>query len=259
MTTILMNLSVHPTADLANAAATDLLSQWLTTPGVQQVMLAAGNTPLDLYRRIAERKLPLSHLNVYALDEYVGVPLDEPRNCANLIRRTAVEPWGVPAKQYFTVSSLQKDALPSVQAHEKQIAERGGLDVLVLGLGQNGHLGFNEPGSEENSAARVLDLDPISIEANRQWFKGAYAPARGATVGMKTILAARRILILAFGSHKTAAAQAMLEGPRNPRCPASLLQGHLNTHVFLDTAAAAALQKMENISPATPTRDRQSS
>jgi glucosamine-6-phosphate deaminase len=238
-----MKLSIHPTADLANAAATDLLTQWLTTPSVHHIMLAAGNTPLDLYRRIGERHLALSHLNVYALDEYVGVPLNEPRNCANLIRCTAVEPWGLPAQQYSTVSSLEKDALSSVRAHEQRIVERGGLDVIVLGLGQNGHLGFNEPGSEENSEARVLDLDPISIEANRRWFKGAYAPARGATVGMKTILAARRILLLAYGSHKSAATQAMVEGPRSSRCPASLLQGHPAAHVFLDVAAAAALTK----------------
>src|SRR6185436_13253059 len=117
-----------------------------------------------------------------------------------------------------------------------------GLDVLVLGLGQNGHLGFNEPGSAEDSAARVLDLDPISIEANRKWFGGDYAPARGATVGMKTILAARRILIMAYGAHKTVAVKAMVEGPRGPACPASLLQGLPNVHVFLDVAAARDLK-----------------
>jgi len=238
-----MNVSIHPSPDAANAAATDLLAQWLTSPGVRNVMLAAGNTPLELYRRIGELRLSLSHLNLYALDEYVGVPLSEPRNCANLIRRTAAEPWGVPANQYFTVSSLESDARSTVDAHERRIVERGGLDVIVLGLGQNGHLGFNEPGSAEDSTARVLDLDPISIEANRQWFKGAYAPAQGATVGMKTILAARRVLILAYGSHKTAAVQAMLKGPRSSHCPASFLQGHPDAHVFLDTAAAGALTK----------------
>jgi len=238
-----MNVSIHPNPDAANAAAADLLAQWLSTPAIHHVMLAAGNTPLDLYRRISERKLSLSHLHLYALDEYLGVPHNEPRNCANLIRRTAVEPWGVPANQYFTVSSLETDARAAVEAHEHRIVERGGLDVIVLGLGQNGHLGFNEPGSAEDSTARVLDLDPISIEANRQWFKGAYAPAQGATVGMKTILAARRVLILACGSHKTAAVQAMLTGPRSSRCPASFLQGHRDVHVFLDTAAAGALTK----------------
>jgi glucosamine-6-phosphate deaminase len=237
-----MNISTHSTPAEANHAAADLLAQWLTSPDIRNVMLAAGNTPLELYRRMGERKLSLAHLNIFALDEYVGVPPDEARNCANLIRRTAVEPWGVPVHQYFSISSLEADALASVQAHEKRINEAGGVDVIVLGLGQNGHLGFNEPGSTEDSGARVLDLDPISVEANRKWFGGDYAPARGATVGLKTILAARRVLIMAYGAHKTAAVKAMLEGPCSAACPASLLQKHPHGNVFLDDAVAGALK-----------------
>lgn len=237
-----MNVRVFPTPDAANAAAADRLGAWLAAPDTRNVMLAAGNTPLALYGLIAGRGPALAHLSLYALDEYVGVPADEPRNCANLIRRTAAEPWGVPAERYFTVSSAEADALASVQRHEQRLATAGGLDVLVLGLGQNGHLGFNEPGSAEDSAARVLDLDPVSVEANRRWFGGDYAPARGATVGMRTILAARRVLLLAFGPHKAAPVRAMVEGPRAPQCPASLLQGHPATEVIVDAAAAAGLR-----------------
>lgn len=238
-----MKLSVYPDAGAANLAATEVLAGWLASRAVRNVMLAAGNTPLELYRLIGERRLPLAHLNIFALDEYVGVPREEPRNCANLIRRTAVEPWGVPANRYFSVSSLESEALASVQTHERRIIEAGDLDVIVLGLGQNGHLGFNEPGSAEDSSARVLDLDPISIEANRKWFNGDYAPAKGVTVGMKTILSARRVFVMAYGPHKTAAVKAMVEGPRGPVCPASLLQGHSDVTLFLDKAAAGGLRR----------------
>ncbi len=238
-----MKTLIHPKADSANAVAAVLLGDWLTQPGVHNVMLAAGNTPLELYRRVGERRLPLAHLQVFALDEYVGVPREEPRNCANLIRRTAVEPWGVPPDRYFNVSSLEAEALASVTAHERRIEAEGGLDVIVLGLGQNGHLGFNEPGSAEDSSARVLELETISIEANRKWFGGDYAPAKGVTVGMKTILAARRVLVLAYGAHKTAAVKAMVEGVRSPACPASLLQRHPDVTLFLDPAAAAGLAR----------------
>jgi glucosamine-6-phosphate deaminase len=236
-----MNVSIHPTAKAANAAAADLFAQWLTTPGVRNVMLATGNTPLELYRLIAERRLPLAHLTVFALDEYVGVPLAHPRNSANQLLKNAIEPWHVLPKQFCSVSSVESDALASVQTHERRVAEAGGLDAIVLGLGQNGHLAFNEPGSTEDSTARVLQLDSISIEANRKWFKGDYAPSLGATVGLKTILAARRVLIMAYGEHKTAAVKAMLEGPRTIDCPGSLLQGHANVSVFLDDRAAAGL------------------
>jgi glucosamine-6-phosphate deaminase len=236
-----MELFIHRTREDANAAAAALLSDWLTASGVRTVMLAAGSTPLELYARIAGLSRPLRHLKVFALDEYVGVPLDEPRNCANIIRRTAVEPWGVSADDYFTVSSVEGEAEASVRAHERRIDEAGGLDVIVLGLGQNGHLGFNEPGSGEECRGRVLDLDPISIEANRMWFDGDYAPTRGVTVGMRTILAARGVLLMAYGPHKASAVQATVNGPRSKKCPASLLQGHTNVTVFLDEAAATSL------------------
>ena len=236
-----MNLSIHPAAEAANAAATDCLARWLTTPGTRNVMVAAGNTPIELYRRIGERGLNLSHLTIFALDEYVGVPLDEPRNCANLMRRCVQQAWGIPPAQFHTVSSIEADALPSVREHERKIAAAGGLDVMILGLGQNGHLGFNEPGSEEDSIGRMLHLETISIEANRKWFGGDYTPVHGVTVGLKAILSARHVLIMAYGSHKTAAVQAMVNGPRGSQCPASFLQGHPDTHAFLDEAAAAGL------------------
>ena len=238
-----MNLSLHADSRAANAAAADLLASWLAEASVRTVMVAAGNTPLELYRLIGERRLPLSHLKVFALDEYVGVPLEEPRNCANLMRRSVAEAWGIAPEHFFTVSSLAHDALASVQKHEQRIEAAGGLDVIILGLGQNGHLGFNEPGSAEDSGARVLDLNPISVEANRKWFEGKYAPDRGVTVGLKTILAARRVMILAYGAHKTAAVQAMAEGPAGPACPASFLQRHPRAHAFLDAPAAAGLKQ----------------
>lgn len=236
-----MQLSISPDIERANAAATDCLAALLVAPGTRNVMVAAGNTPLELYRRIGDRHLALTHLNVFALDEYVGVPLEEPRNCANLMRRCVQQAWRVPEAQFHTVSSLEHDALASVHEHERKITAAGGLDVIILGLGQNGHLGFNEPGSAEDSTGRLLDLETISIEANRKWFGGDYAPAKGVTVGLKTILSARHVIILAFGQHKTAAVRAMVEGPRSAACPASFLQGHPDVRVFLDADAATGL------------------
>jgi glucosamine-6-phosphate deaminase len=252
-----MKVSVHPTADAANEAAADLLAAWLTTAGVRTLMVAAGNTPLDLYRRIGERSLNLGHLTVFALDEYVGVPPDEPRNCANLLRRSVVEHWGIPITQFFAISSVASEALASVCEQEHRIAEAGGVDVIVLGLGQNGHLGFNEPGSAADSSGRVVDLAPVSVEANRKWFGGKYAPKNGATVGLQTILSARRVLLLAYGAHKTAAVTAMMEKSASNRCPASFLQTHLNARVFLDEAAGLGLSSLVSglRSHASPRRD----
>lgn len=233
---------IHTGSDPSNAnlAAADLLLRWLTLPDTRTVMVAAGNTPLELYRLVADRRPRLAHLEVFALDEYVGVPPGEPRNCANLLRACVAESWGIAPDRFHTVASTPADALSSVQALESRIARAGGLDVIVLGLGQNGHLGFNEPGSTRDSTGRVLDLDPASVEANRTWFHGRYAPSQGATVGLRTILAARRAMILAYGPHKRAAVHAMLHGPIGPDCPASFLRDHPEVHAFLDTASTPA-------------------
>src|SRR4051812_46758595 len=115
-----MTVHSYPTPDQANNGAADLLAKWLLAPGTRNIMVAAGNTPLDLYRRIADRRLNLEHLSVFSLDEYVGVPLDEPRSCGNLQRRTVAEAWGIPRAQFHVISSLEADALDSIREHERK-------------------------------------------------------------------------------------------------------------------------------------------
>ncbi len=233
-----MNVQIMPTEADATKAAADWLATRLVAPGTRNVILAGGNTPLGLYAEIGRRKLPLSHLTVFALDEYVGVPEEEPRNCANLLRRTAIEPLGIRKAQYHVLSSLEADAEKTIRQHETKIRAAGGLDVAILGLGKNAHIGFNEPGSAADSIGRMLQLTPTAIDANREWFGDDYAPDKGVTTGMKTLLEAKTILLLAFGAAKAAAVYAMMRGPQTPDCPASFLQSHPDTHVFLDAAAA---------------------
>jgi glucosamine-6-phosphate deaminase len=233
-----MNIHVHPDSDALTQAAADWLVQRLVDPQTRNLMVAGGNTPLPLYRDIATRGLDLTHLRVFPLDEYVGVPPDDPRTCSNLLRTEVVDAWRIPAAQYFPLSSQESDAEERIQEHETRIADAGGLDLIVLGLGQNGHLGFNEPGSPPDSRGRMVRLEPSSIEANRRWFGGDHAPSQGATVGLRTILSARRALILAHGKAKAAAVTAMVRGKVGIDCPASFLQGHPETHVYLDAAAA---------------------
>ncbi|MCC7374939.1 MAG: 6-phosphogluconolactonase [Verrucomicrobiales bacterium] len=230
----------------ADHAAADLLGDWLVEPGFHHLMVAAGNTPLPLYGLIAAQRLRLSQLQVHMLDEYVGVPVNEPRNCANLLRAHVAEAWGIPADRYHTISSDPALALPTALAHQQRIESAGGLDAVILGLGQNGHLGFNEPGSAPDSEARLVPLQTISIEANRLWFGGAYAPAMGITIGLKTLLAARRVIVLAYGDHKAAPVAAMTQGMPTPDCPASLLQQHPNCWLFVDAAAGSRLEPAQS-------------
>jgi glucosamine-6-phosphate deaminase len=225
----------------AVAEAADLLAQWIEDASVRRLMVAGGNTPLPLYQAMAERGVAASALRVYVLDEYVGVPGSDARTCTNFLRRTVAEAWRIRPENFFGLRSEEADAEAAVLDHERRIDEAGGLHAIVLGLGKNGHLGFNEPGSLEDGGARVVDLESLSIASNREWFGGDYAPRRGATVGLRTILGARRVLLLAFGPAKAEAVRKMLRGPRESSCPAAFLQGHPEVHVFLDDLAAKGL------------------
>lgn len=236
-----MHVEIRRDEKDAVRGAADLLVGWIRDVSVRHLMVAGGNTPLSLYQAVAEQDLDAAGLSISVLDEYVGVPRTHPRNCTNLLRTTVARAWRIPPERFFGLSSEEADAETAVLEHERRIQAAGGLDAIVLGLGKNGHLGFNEPGSAEDSRARVLDLDPISILANREWFGGEYAPTRGATVGLRTILGARRVLLLAFGTAKAEAVRAMLRGPRSAGCPASFLQNHPEAHVFLDDLAAAGI------------------
>ncbi|MCC6233310.1 MAG: glucosamine-6-phosphate deaminase [Verrucomicrobiales bacterium] len=239
-----MHLRIHESPEAASQAAATQLTTWLTHPQTKQVMVAGGNTPLDLYARVAAAHLALRHLHIFMLDEYVGVPPEHPRNCANLLYHSVVEAWRIPSSHYHRIRPEPEAALPSALEHQRKIEAGGGLDVLILGLGQNGHLGFNEPGSRADSTARLVPLEHVSIEANRRWFEGQYAPDAGITVGLKTLLAARHILVLAFGPHKARAVAAMVEQAPSDACPASFLQRHPDAWIHLDGAAAEGLTRV---------------
>jgi glucosamine-6-phosphate deaminase len=238
-----VRVEIRDDAAGATRAAADHLAGLLVRRDVRTLMAAGGNSPLGLYAEIARRALPLGHLEVFSLDDYVGVPAGDPRTVANLVRRRVVEAWGIPAGQFHGLSSEEAEALSSLRSQHEALAAKGGIDVLILGLGRNGHLGYNEPGTPPDAEGRLHDLEPTSIEANRAWFGGDYAPRRGVTAGLKTLLAARHVLILAFGAAKAGPVAAMVEGPREARCPASWLQGHPDAVAFIDAEAAARLTR----------------
>jgi glucosamine-6-phosphate deaminase len=234
----MMHMTVYPSPEQASQAASDELARWLTE--ARTLVVAGGNSPRELYRLLAGLPMP-AHLHVFTLDEYLGVPIDDPRTCANLLRREVADAWHVPPGRFHALSSRVEDAEAGIKEHERQLAECGGLDAVVLGLGRNGHLGFNEPGSSPHSPGRVLNLTPTSVAANAEWFGGEYAPAQGVTLGLRTILAARCVMLVAFGALKADAVYGTVVAPPNETCPGSWLQLHPNTQVYLDEAAAARL------------------
>jgi len=239
-----MHVTVYPNADQASRAAADVLAGWLTD--ARTLVVAGGNSPRELYRLVADRRPRVGDLHVFTLDEYLGVPVEHPGTCANLLRREVADGWGVPADRFHWLSSRIEDASAGIAEHERKLADLGGIDAVVLGLGKNGHLGFNEPGSRPDSPGRILELTPTSIAANAEWFSGEYAPARGVTLGLGSLLAARRVLLVAFGPGKADAVHDAVVPTPHDGCPASWLQRHFEARLFLDEAAAVRLPSHRN-------------
>src|SRR5262249_55907279 len=135
----MMQVTVYPSPERASQAAAHELAHWLAEAST--LVIAGGNSPREMYRNVVGFPVP-NRLHVFTLDEYLGVPIDDPRTCANLLRRGVADAWGISIERFHALSSRVDDAEAGIAEHERQLAEYGGLDAVVLGLGRNGHLGF---------------------------------------------------------------------------------------------------------------------
>ena len=208
--------------------------------------LATGGTMEPLYRRLSElHRAALSFAGVvtFNLDEYVGLSPDHPASYHSYMQERLFDHIDIDPQNAHLPRGDAADPRAEADAYERRIEEAGGIDLQLLGIGRNGHIGFNEPTSSLNSRTRIKTLTRSTREANRPYFDaGTEPPAYAITMGVGTILDARHCLLLATGASKAPAVAAMVEGPLSAACPASALQLHRKATVVLDQAAAAELR-----------------
>lgn len=186
----------------------------------------------------------LSRIRTFNLDEYVGLPPDDPRSYHHYMRTRFFEPIGLPADRTRLPDGMAADLPGEARAYERAIAAAGGIDLQLLGLGDTGHIGFNEPLSALMSRTREKALTPTTRQQNAAMFGGdpAAVPARALTMGVGTILEAREVVLAATGAAKTEVLALATEGPITARISATALQLHPNCKVVVDEAAAGALE-----------------
>ena len=208
--------------------------------------LATGATMTPLYARLvaATRASLISFRTVssFNLDEYVGVAPQSPGSFHAYMQEHLLRHVDMEAGRARIPDGMVDDVAAEAARYEAQIAAAGGIDLLLLGIGANGHIGFNEPGSDFASRTREIRLDEATRMANAGNFPDlASVPERAITMGIATILEARNILLIATGPEKAAAVAAAIEGPIGSACPASALRLHGNVDILCDEAAATAL------------------
>jgi glucosamine-6-phosphate deaminase len=231
---------VEGPAALARSGADRVAAVLETTPAAS-IVVATGNSPIGVYAALAERRragaLDTSRQTAFQLDEYLGLEPGDRRSLFGWMDRTFLEPLGIDPARVVTLPT-DGDVDGACAAFDRALEARGGLDLAVLGLGGNGHLGFNEPPSEAAAGSRVVTLRPETLEANASYWDDADVPRRAVTIGMRPLLAARQILLVVSGVSKHAIVHAAVEGPVGPDVPASFLQVATGTVVVLADRAA---------------------
>lgn len=245
-----MEVVILPSAQEVAQLAADVVADVLTTGSGPVLGLATGSSPLALYAELAQRRrngtLNFDGCSAFALDEYVGLGVDHPQSYASVIRDEVVQPLGLDPAAVHVPDGSAEDLVAAACAYEQAITDAGGVDLQILGIGANGHIGFNEPTSSFASRTRIKTLSPQTRSDNARFFDSlSEVPEHCVTQGLGTISEARQLLLLAQGEHKAQAVASMIEGPVAATCPASLLQWHRNVVVILDEAAAGALTMTE--------------
>ena len=231
---------------LASALATHLIDAIVRNPRLV-LGLPTGRTPVALYRELRDRtrrdRTSWADVRTFNLDEFAGLSGRDPGSYRTFMQAELFGHVNLAPGHIEMLEGGAPDLQVECDRYERAIVAAGGIDIQVLGIGANGHLGFNEPADGLHALTHVADLQPATRAANARLFGGdpTRVPARALSMGMGTILAARRIVLLATGGEKADAVAGMVRGLITPHLPASLLQVHPRVSVLLDREAAAGL------------------
>ncbi|MCS6561791.1 MULTISPECIES: glucosamine-6-phosphate deaminase [Curtobacterium] len=242
-----MEIIILPTPDEVGRVAAAKIASVVAKKPSAVIGLATGSSPqgiyTDLQRRVQAGEISFAEARGFALDEYVGIPLEHPESYAAVIARDVVAPLGFDASRVRVPDGRAADLEFAAKEYDAAIRAAGGIDVQILGIGANGHIGFNEPTSSFASRTRIKTLAPSTRDANARFFDSPeQVPTHCMTQGLGTILEARELVLVAQGASKAAAVAAAIEGPLSSFVPGSALQLHEHATVVVDEEAAAELQ-----------------
>lgn len=241
-----MNILIFRTNSELNTSAAGIITSLLQTNPAAVLGLATGSTPVGIYKELVSsyRKglVSFRQATTFNLDEYVGLADDHPESYHAYMRDHLFQHIDLPEKNAHIPNGNAPDLAQECQRYNQLIRQAKQIDLQILGLGHNGHIGFNEPDHALNSETHVVDLEDATREANARFFPSiAEVPKQALTMGVGTILKAKTILFVVQGTDKAKIVHRALTGPISTECPASLLQTHPNLVVMLDKDAGKLL------------------
>lgn len=243
-----MEIVILPETGAIGTLAADAIATLLHRKPDAVLGLATGSSPLAIYDQLAERcaagTVSFARARGFTLDEYVGLPADHPETYRNVIDRDFVSRVDFAPGAVGAPDGSARDIPAACADYEAAIAQVGGVDLQILGIGTDGHIGFNEPGSSLASRTRIKTLTRQTRIDNARFFDGTLdaVPTHCLTQGLATIMAARHVVLVATGPGKAEAVHQLVEGAVSALWPATVLQHHPHVTVLLDGAAASRLQ-----------------
>jgi glucosamine-6-phosphate deaminase len=245
-----MEIIISPTYEEMSKAGAKAIAHLLNSKPNAVLGLPTGSTPLGLYKELARMHkhegLDFSQVTTFNLDEYVGLKKDHPQSYHYFMHENLFKHINIPTQHVYIPSGTTDNYAAFCAWYERRIKECGGIDLQLLGIGSDGHIGFNEPSSSLGSRTRIKTLARSTIEDNARFFeKMEDVPIYAITMGVGTILEARKIVLLANGENKADAVAKAIEGPITSMITASALQLHPDVTAYLDRAAASKLTMLD--------------
>lgn len=209
------------------------------------ICFASGDTPKLAYQLVAEmlqrEDIDISQLFFIGLDEWLGIPPGNTGSCHYFLQHYLFQPSGIDAAQTHLFDALTSNEEQECETMNNIIAQRGGIDLMIVGVGMNGHIGFNEPGADIDSNAHVIELDAITKTVGQKYFQGGVTISKGITIGLKQVMQAKTLLMIANGHKKAPVIKKAVEEEISTNFPASLIRQHKNSVLLIDTEAASEL------------------
>jgi glucosamine-6-phosphate isomerase len=241
-----MEINISDSYESMSAFAVGEIINTITGKSSSLLCLATGSTPLLTYqlftKRIAEEQIDISKTKFIALDEWVGIPPSDSGSCQFFLNEYVFKPLQISKDQIHFFDGLAADLDKECKTMDAIIKQWGEIDLMIVGVGMNGHMGFNEPNTNENLYCHAIELDDITKRVGQKYFADAPTLTKGITLGMRHVKEARKVMMLANGVSKAKIISAAMNGEISMHIPASMMRGLNNGLLVLDKEAASLLQ-----------------
>lgn len=241
-----MEIFIADTYQALSGQAADDVIQLMRSRNNPLLCAASGDTPAGLYKEIADQvnknDLDISNWSFVGLDEWVGLNENDEGSCRFNLNEQLFDPLKTPASKISFFDGRAIDMNKECSDVESFIQQHEGIDVSILGLGMNGHIGMNEPGTSPALRSHVTNLDPVTQKVGQKYFKQQQQLKEGITLGIATLMESKHIILLVSGSHKAEIVKKMMEGDISEKLPGSLLRNHPSLKVYLDKDAASLIK-----------------